>query len=72
VAELTFENLLKHLDRYGPDGVMDTARDAGISFAKLCELQIAIDRRTPRVKHRKTVEARVRSWLGLPEEEAAA
>ena len=71
-AEITLDNLKRHIEKYGPDGVMETARDYGFSVAALCELQVTIDRlptKRFKVKHRKTVEQRVRSWLGLPEEE---
>jgi hypothetical protein len=69
---MTLDNLYRHLDRHGPVGVMEAARDEGWPLETLCLIQERIDARTPRVKHRKTVEARVRSWLGLPEEETEA
>jgi len=69
MAELTIDNLQRHLVRYGPDGVMETARDQGYPLAVLVDLQERIDALTPRVRHRKSTEARVRAWLGLPDEE---
>lgn len=74
MAALTFENLTKHLEKHGPDQVMETARDYGFTIAELVALQEMIDRlptKRFRVKHRKTAEQRVRSWLGLDEEEGA-
>lgn len=35
------------------------------------QLQAEIDALTPRVKHRKSAEARVRTWLGLDKEDEA-
>lgn len=69
IREITHAGLVKHLDRFGPDGVMETARDTGCTIAELTDLQTRIDALTPRVKHRKSAEARVRTWLGLDEQE---
>ena len=52
--------------------MLDAARDAGLSIKELTKLQEQIDALTPRVRHRKTAEARVRTWLGLDKEDAAA
>lgn len=74
MAEMTLDNLKRHIDRYGPEGVMETARDSGFPITALVELQAKIDAipsRRRKVRHRKSVEARVRSWLGLPEEETS-
>lgn len=69
MAELNLDNLNRHLDKYGPDGVMEAARDAGFTLASLVALQERIDRLPRQPRHRKSAEARVRRWLGLPEEE---
>ena len=65
--QLTLKHFAKHVERYGAEGVMDTARDH-LGLAELIVLQQQIDELTPRVKHRKTAERRVRDWLGLTEE----
>lgn len=72
MAELTQDNLMKTIEKYGPDGVLEVARDAGFPLTSLIALQEHIDSQPRAPRHRKTAEARVRAWLGLPEEEAAA
>ena len=72
MREVTVKDFLKHLERFGPDGVLEGARDHGLNIAELVQLQEAIDARPRSPKHRKSAEARVRDFLGLPEEEAAA
>lgn len=65
------EDFLKHLKRYGPEGVLDAARDAGLTISELVQIQDAIDKLPRQPRHRKTAEARVRTWLGLDKEEDA-
>jgi len=66
VAALNFENLLKTIDRFGPEGVLDAAREAGLPLEQLVRLQEAIDKLPRQPRRRSSAEARVRTWLGLP------
>jgi hypothetical protein len=68
IAELTLDNLHRTIEKYGPEGVLETARDAGFSFADLVALQERIDRLPRTRKQRRTAEERVRTFLGLDDE----
>jgi hypothetical protein len=74
------EPYVTHAEKFGTDGVMETARDAGLTLKELGELLVECDRihashlkRTRRfatpTKHRLTVEQRVKRLCGIAEEE---
>jgi hypothetical protein len=69
------ETYKRHADRFGPDGVVETAAAAGLTLADLVTLQQHVDeleapirRKRGQGKHRLTAEARVKRLLGIPEE----
>jgi len=72
----TLKALKKHADRYGYDGVMETAVDLGLNEEQLIELQEHIDEIVSRdrwaPKRRLSAETRVRRLLGVEESEDAA
>jgi len=74
---VTVEQLEKHARRFGTEGVMVTAIEAGLSFEGLVRLQTTLDeieaaaRRYPK-RTRKTAEQKVRKLLGIEEEPSAA
>lgn len=71
---LNLQGLLKHLDKYGEDGVLETAVDeykvGRMTFEELATILVAIDKLHPRVKHRKTTEQRLKALLGIKEEDS--
>ena len=76
-TRFTLESAKRHIDRFGPDAVMDTAIEsyhAGtMTLADLCSLQTHIDEHEKKKnrwarKHRKTVEQRVKQLLGISDE----
>ena len=69
---ITLDNLLRHLEKHGPEGILETARDAGLPFQELVTIQERIDGLPRRRRHRKSAEERIRTWLGLDKPKEAA
>lgn len=72
----TLESYKRHVQRFGTEGVMDTAAD-DLNFEQLVELQILCNdkdrakRPFARVRTRVTAEQQVKKLLGLTDEEPA-
>ena len=64
---VTMERMVKHLNRFGPEGIMEIAV-FHLDFDQLLELQALADEKTPKLKHRKSVHTRVELLCGIPEE----
>lgn len=71
---MTVEKLVRHAQRFGTEGVIDTAVEGRVPFEELVRLLTALDeidqnqRGRRYVKPRKTVEERVKKLLGIEEE----
>lgn len=69
----TLERFKKHVEKFGPDGVMETAAkrlayDELVTLQETCDAAERAKTRFPK-RTRKTAEQKVRELLGLTDEE---
>lgn len=50
---LTFERLVKHLDRFGPEGILETAKSLKLPDAKMADLERRVKEEKKRGKVKK-------------------
>jgi hypothetical protein len=70
------DSYLRHIKKFGPEGVLEAARDAGLPISELVMIQTSIDAREDaqagrfgKKKRRLSAEQRVKRFLGIADEE---